>query len=162
MSTKICPNCNAEVPGVAHLCKHCFHDFNVVLPKRKSPLFPVLLFLLGAALVSAGAYGYIIDQNRVYTISLDEETQSIVFTTVYADGPQADRVYWKDVSNVEYVMNTSPRPFQVDVVTVKGERFVYKQGDEPLDFAAQTLADTIKRPMVTRDESGVSDGVNKR
>ena len=58
MSTKICPNCNAEVPGVAHLCKHCFHDLHVVVPKRKSPLFPILFFAVGSALVSAMAYGY--------------------------------------------------------------------------------------------------------
>ena len=55
MNTKICPNCNAEVPGVAHLCKHCFHDFHVVMPKRKSPLF-TLLFL--AVTVGVGAWQF--------------------------------------------------------------------------------------------------------
>lgn len=157
MSTKICPNCNAEVPSVAHLCKHCFHDFHVVVPKRKSPLFPILLFAVGSALVSAMAYGYIHGQNRAYNISLDQETQSIVFTTRYSDRTEAERVYFKDVSTVEYVKNTSPRPFEVAVLTTKGDRHIYMQSDEPLEFQSQQLADTIKRPVITRDEAGGPD-----
>jgi ribosomal protein L40E len=162
VSTKICPNCNAEVPSVAHLCKHCFHDFHLVAPKRKSPLFPVLLFAAGSAIVSAIAYGYMHDANRTYNISLDQETESIVFTTVYADRTEADRVYWKDVSNIEYVKNTAPRPFEVAVVTTKGERFIYMQGDEPLDYQATQLGDSIKHPVITRDESGTPDVANRQ
>ena len=158
MSTKICPNCNAEVPNVAHLCKHCFHDFHVVVPKKKSPLFTILFLAVGTALVSAGVYGYIHGQNRTFKISLDQETESIVFTTRYTDRTEADRVFWKDVSMVEYVKNTSPRPFEVAVVTLKGSRYVYQQSDEPIEYQAQQLADMIKRPIVTKDESG-SDGV---
>ncbi len=161
MSTKICPNCNAEVPSVAHLCKHCFHDFHVPQPKRKSPLFPILFFAVGSALVSALAYGYIHGQNKTYNISLDQETESIVFTTVYTDRTEAERVYWKDVSTVEYVKNTSPRPFEVAVVTTKGVRHIYMQGDDPLDYQAQQLADGIKRPVVVRDESGAPDIASK-
>jgi len=155
VSTKICPNCNAEVPGVAHLCKHCFHDFHMVVAKKKSPLFTVLFLAVGTALVSAGVYGYIHGQNRTSKISVDQETESIVFTTTYADHTEADRVFWKDVSMVEYVKNTSPHQFEVAVVTVKGGRHVYQQGDEPLEYPAQALADAIKRPLVTKDESGV-------
>lgn len=158
MSTKICPNCNAEVPSVAHLCKHCFHDFHVVVPKKKSPLFTILFLAVGTALVSAGAYGYIHSQNRMSKISVDEETESIVFTTTYADRTEADRVFWKDVSMVEYVKNTSPHQFEVVVVTQKGERHVYQAGNEPLDYPAQQLADVIKRPMVVKDEAGIEAG----
>jgi hypothetical protein len=64
-------------------------------------------------------------------------------------------VFWKDVSMVEYVKNTSPHQFEVAVVTVKGGRHVYQQADEPLDYPAQALADAIKRPLVTKDESGI-------
>lgn len=161
MSTKICPNCNAEVPSVAHLCKHCFHDFHVVMPKRKSPLFPVLLFAAGSAIVAAIAYGYMHDANRTYNISLDQETESIVFTTVYSDRTEADRVYFKDISTIEYVKNTSPRNFEVAVLTTKGERFIYMQSDEPLEYQGSQLADGLKKPMITRDESGAPDVANK-
>ena len=160
MSTKICPNCNAEVPSVAHLCKHCFHDFHQVVPKKKSPLFTVLFLAVGTALVSAGVYGYVHTQNRTSKISVDQETQSIVFTTTYADHTEADRVYFKDVSMVEYVKNTSPRPFEVAVVTTKGARYVYQQADEPIEFQATQLADVIKRPVVTKDESGTEPVAN--
>lgn len=153
MSTKICPHCNAEVPSVAHLCKHCFHDFNVVVPKKKSPLFTVLFLAVGTALVSAMAYGYIHSQNKTYKISLDQETQSIVFTTRYTDRTEADRVFWKDVSMVEYVKNTSPRPFEIAIVTTKGARYTYQQGDEQLEYQASQLSDMIKRPMVVKDEA---------
>ena len=154
MNTKICPNCNAEVPGVAHLCKHCFHDFHVVMPKRKSPLFTLLFLAVGTALVSAAAYGYIHSQNRTFKISIDQETKSMVFTTRYTDKTDVDRVYFKDVATVKYVMNTSPHMFEVDVVTIKGDRFVYQQSDEPLEYAARLLGENIGKPVVIRDESG--------
>lgn len=159
MSTKICPNCNAEVLGVAHLCKHCFHDFHMVLPKKKSPLFTILFLAVGTALVSAIAYGYIHGQNRTFKISLDQETESIVFTTTYSDRTEADRVFWKDVSMVEYVKNTSPRPFEVAIVTTKGGRFVYQQSDEPMENQAQQLSDMIKRPIVIKDASGTDPAI---
>jgi hypothetical protein len=152
VNTKYCPNCNAEVPSVANLCKHCFHDFNVVVARRKSPLFTILFLAVGTALVSAMAYGYIYSQNKTSKISLDEETKSIVFTTRYADKTEADRVFWKDITMVEYVKNTRPRPFEIDVVTVKGARYVFDQGDDPLDYQAQQLADKIGHPMVIKDE----------
>lgn len=147
MSTKICPNCNAEVPSVAHLCKHCFHDFHVVVPKAKSPLFPILLFAVGSALVSAAAYGYIHNQNKAYNISIDQETQSMVFTTVYADRTVADRVYWADIRTIEYVKNASPRPYEVAVITKDGRRFIYQQGDDMLDFIAEDLSRKLDRPL---------------
>ncbi len=152
MNTKYCPNCNAEVPSVANLCKHCFHDFNLTVPRKKSPLFTLLFLAVGTALVSAMAYGYIYNQNKTYKISLDQETQSIVFTTRYADRTEADRVYFKDVSAVEYVKNAQPRPFEVGVVTVKGIRYVYEQGDDPLEYQAQQLADLVKRPLTIKDQ----------
>ena len=155
MSTKICPNCNAEVPGVAHLCKHCFHDFHVVVPKKKSPLFTVLFLAVGTALVSAGVYAYSHSQNWTAKVSVDQETQSIVFTTTYADRTEADRVFWKDVSTIEYTKNTSPYQFEVAVVTVKGARHVYQQSNEPIDHPAQQLADAIKRPLVVKDEADI-------
>ena len=154
MSTKICPNCENSVPAVANLCKHCFHDFHVVVPKKKSPLFPILLFAVGSALVSAMAYGYIHSQNRTFNISIDQETESMVFTTVFSDRTEAERVYWKDVSTIEYVKNTSPRPFEVAVLTTRGDRFIYLQSGEPAEYQAQQLADSIKRPMIVRDDSG--------
>ena len=161
MSTKVCPNCGAEVPQIANLCKSCFHDFKAVVKKSRSPLFPIVLLALGCAIVSAVAFGYMQDQNKTFKISIDRETQSIVFTTKYPTRTEADRVYFKDVASVEYVYNTRPRPFEVAILTTKGDRYVYKQGDDPLDYQAHQLSDLIGRPYVERDESGASQPKNK-
>ena len=162
LSTKICPNCGAEVPDVANLCKHCFHDFHMVVPKRKSPLFPILLFLNGTAIVTALTYGYVHDQQRTFKISVDQETQSIVFTTTYSDHTEANRVFFKDVAQVEYVMNAKPRPFEVALVTTNGGRFVYQQADEPLDYAATQLGSLLERPVVRKDQFDAPTSIKKK
>jgi ribosomal protein L40E len=151
VTTKYCPNCNAEVPSVANLCKHCFHDFNVVPPKKKSPLWTLLFLANGCAIVSALAFGYMHDQNKTFKISVDQETKSIVFTTTYADHTEADRVYFKDIATIDYVKNTQPRPFEIDVVTVKGDRYVYQQSSDPLDFQAHQLSELLDKPVSTKD-----------
>lgn len=162
MSTKVCPNCEAEVPQVANLCKQCFHDFKAVVAKRKSPLFSVLLLALGCAIASAVAFGYMQEQSKTFKISIDKETQSIVFTTRYAKRTEADRVLFKEVASIEYVRNTRPRPFEVAILTAKGDRYVYKQDDDPLDYEAKQLADLTGRPFVERDASGTEAEVNQK
>lgn len=151
MTTKFCPNCNAEVPGIANLCKQCFHDFNVATPKKKSALFTILFLLNGMAIVTAIAFAYIHDQQQTSQISVDEETKSIVFTTMRATGPDVDRVYFKDVTSVEYLKNTQPRPFEIAILTTRGERHVYEQSSDPLDFQARQLAEQLDKPLTEKD-----------
>lgn len=162
MNTKICPHCNAEVPSVANLCKHCFHDFNVPVAKKKSPLFPILLLAVGMAIVSAAAFGYVRGQQRTYNITVDEETKSFVFTTKYADRTEADRVYFKDVTSVEYAKNTQPRPFEIAIVTAEGDRFVYKQSGEPLDYDANVLSEKLGKPLAVRDSYEAPSVIQKK
>ena len=152
MSSKICPNCNAEVPEIANLCKHCFHDFHTVAPKKKTALWTVLRQAFGTANVSAMAFSYVAGQHRMQKISVDRETKSIVFTTTWADRTEAERVLWKDVASVEYIRNTKPRPFQVDVVTTSGERYVYSSSNEPLDYEARSLGEMVGKAVVEKDE----------
>lgn len=151
MSTKVCPNCGVDVPTVANLCKQCMHDFNVVVERRRSPLFPIVLLALACAIVSAGGYAYMAEQNKTFKVSVDRETESIVFTTRYATRTEAERVYFKDVANIEYVANATPRPFEIAVITTKGDRFVYSQSDDPIDYPAKQLADMVGRPVTQRD-----------
>lgn len=159
---KNCPNCGNDVPDVANLCKHCFHDFHMVVVKRKSPLFPFLLFAIGAAIAVAGAYSYRQGMNRTYRISVDNETKSMVFTTKTATETNVDRVYFKDVADVEYVLNARPRPFEVAVVTVSGERFVYQQAEEPLDIVAMQLSEVIGKPVVRKDQYDTPSVIKKK
>jgi ribosomal protein L40E len=158
-ATKICPSCNAEVPAIANLCRHCFHDFHFVPPKKKSPLWTLLFLAVGTAIVSALMFMYIYDQQRVTNISIDRETKSIVFTTVTPDGPDAERVYWKDISTIEYIQNTKPQPFQVWVVATNGERYQYSVSSDPLDYDARTLSEITGKSVVNKDEY---DGPKRR
>jgi uncharacterized protein (UPF0333 family) len=151
LSTKVCPNCSAEVTSVANLCKYCFHDFNVVIPKKKSALFTVLFLAVGTAIVSAMAFAYIHDQNKTFKISVDQETKSIVFTTTYSDHTEADRVYFKDINAVEYVKNAQPRPFEVAILT-GNKRYVFEQSSDPLDYKAKTLAEQLGAPYSEKDD----------
>jgi hypothetical protein len=154
VSAKICPNCQNEVPSVANLCKHCFHDFHVVVPKKKSPWWTLLFLGVGTSLVAAWAFAYMQSQYKTSNVSIDKETQSIVFTTKTPAGIDSKRVYFKDVSTVEYVKNDSPLPFMVYVVTQRGDRYAYAGGNEPQDMEARSLAGTISKPVVEKDLFG--------
>ncbi len=153
MSTKFCPNCGAEVPDVANLCKHCFHDFNVVQPKKKSPFWTILFLAFGTSLVAAGAFAWQHSAGASLRVTVDEETESIVFTTTYADRTEADRVPFKDISSIELNRNASPLRNEIEVISTDGERYLFAQSNNPLDIEAQRLSENTKRPLVIKDDS---------
>jgi hypothetical protein len=150
LSTKVCPNCGTEVPSVANLCKHCFHDFNMVVAKKQSPWFTLLVLAASTAIVAAIAFSSMHKQGRT-KISVNKETEQIVFVTKYADHTESDTVAFKDVSAIEYVMNARPRPFEIAILTTRGERFVYQQADEPIDVDARQLGEFLGKPVVDKD-----------
>jgi ribosomal protein L40E len=156
VSTKLCPNCNADVPAIANLCKHCFHDFHRVEPRKKSPLWTLLFLALGTSLVSAMAFAHIYAQQKVMNISIDRETASIVFTTKYPDRTDAERVKWSDVSSVEYLLHGEGKLYQVWVVTTGSKRYLYSESDDMLTIEAHRLAETIGRPLVERDATAAN------
>lgn len=159
---KNCPNCGAEVPEIANLCKHCFHDFNVVIPKRKSPLLTIVTLAASTAIVAAFAFQYIHAQSKTTQVQVNKETGQITFITKYADHTESDMVAFKDVSAVEYVMNARPRPFEVALLTTRGERHVYQQGDDPLDFQARQLGEFLDKPVINRDHYEAPAVMNKK
>lgn len=152
VSTKICPNCNAEVPSIANLCKHCFHDFHVVVAPKKSPWWTLLFLGVGTSIVAAWAFAYLQGQYKTSNISIDRGSQLMVFTTKYPDRTEASRVYFKDVAQVEYVKNTAPQPFMIFVVTKKGERFTFAGSGEPIDYKARDLATELGATVIEKDE----------
>lgn len=157
METKICPNCGAEVVSIANLCKHCFHDFTVKPVVRKSPVFPLLLLALATSLVAAGVYSWQASLIHVSRIVVDNETQTIVFATAYPGKIDADRVKFADVASIEYLKHATKFPYQIDVVTRSGERFVYDQSDRQLDYAVASLEKTLNLRAVTKD---AAEGTN--
>lgn len=162
MSTKICPNCNAEVPSVANLCKHCFHDFNTIPPKKKSPWFTLLVLAASTAIVAAMAFSYIHSQSRTFKISVNKETEQIVFVTKYADKTESDTVPFREVSAIEYVQNARPRPFEIAILTTHGDRHVFQQADEQLDVQARQLGEFLDKPVVTKDLYEAPDVLQKK
>jgi ribosomal protein L40E len=153
LSTKICPNCNAEVTNVANLCKHCFYDFNTPPSKKKSPLWPMIFLLFGTSMVAAMAVAYQKDAGQSSRVTIDQETESIVFTTTWADRTEAERIEYKEIASIELNRNATPMRYQIDVLTVKGERYLFSQSNSPLDMEAQKLSETTKRPLVVKDDS---------
>ncbi len=153
MSTKICPNCNAEVPAIANLCKHCFHDFHVVPPPKKSPFWTLLFLALGTSFVAAMVFAHIYGQQKVMTNVVDKETKSIVFTTKTPDDVTSERVYWKDVSAIEYLTQTRPLSQQLWVVRTDSKRFLYSESNENLTIDAHRLSETVGKPLIERDVS---------
>jgi ribosomal protein L40E len=153
MNMKICPNCNAEVPDVANLCKHCFHDFNLPPPKKNSPFWSLLIGAFGTALFGAILYTVVPSRVMVSNVTLDPETESFIFTTTYSDKRiSAERVRFKDISAIELNRNASPKHYQIDLITIAGKHHTYAQSDTPLEGDAQRLADTSKRPLVIKDD----------
>lgn len=161
VSTKLCPNCSADVPAIANLCKHCFHDFHVVVPKKKSPLWTLLFLAVGTSFVAAAVFAHIYGTNKVMNIAIDKGTKSIVFTTKYPDHTEAERVLWKDIAFIEYLKGASPAPYQVWVVTTSGERFEFSEGNEPQDAESRRLAESIgKSPdsIIVKDSYAGAQG----
>jgi ribosomal protein L40E len=153
MNTKICPNCGAEVPTIANLCKHCFFDFNLPPPKRQSPLWPILFLAFGTSMVAAASYAYQHTTGASRRVTVDEETESIVFTITYADRTEAERIRFKEISSIELDRNASPMHYEIEVISTGGERFVFAQSNSPLEMEAQKLAETTGRPLVVKDDS---------
>ena len=55
MATKLCPDCAEQVQANAKTCRHCGHDFTVVVPERvATPPWPIALFVLGILVAIAG------------------------------------------------------------------------------------------------------------
>ncbi|MSQ02410.1 MAG: hypothetical protein EXR71_11055 [Myxococcales bacterium] len=153
MSTKICPNCNAEVPAIANLCKHCFHDFHYVAPKKKSPVWTLLFLGVGTSFVMASIFAFMYGQQKVTTSVVDRETKSMVFTTKTPHDVTTDRVYWKDISAVEDVRHAKPVPYQVWVVKTDGSRYLYAEDTDTLTIEAFRLAEKIGKTVVPKDAS---------
>lgn len=165
VSTKICPNCTAEVPAVANLCKQCFHDFHTVQPKKRSSveglIWTLLVMAFASSLVAILAFSHRASLYQTSDVTVDEETKSVVFVTTTTSGPQTNRIKFEDISAIESVTNASPYPFEIAVLTVNGKRYIYAQGSEPLTIKGQDLADMTGKPVIERNEYAGGDAIKK-
>jgi len=154
VATKTCPSCTEEVPLAAPRCKHCFHDFTEAAPKKSRGIV-ALLGLIAAMCVLGGATFWGVSQRAGQEmIVIDEETNSIVFTTKFADHTETERVRFEEVSNVEVVMGGGAATWEVAVVTVDGNRRVVNLSDDKsLKGYAEHIAAVMDKPLVEKSEA---------
>ncbi|MBN1335065.1 MAG: hypothetical protein JXB39_03795 [Deltaproteobacteria bacterium] len=148
METKICPSCGAEAPIVATRCKVCFHEFTD--GRKRNTGFVVLVVSLAVmAIVGAGVMYYVaFHQSVKQNVVVDEETQSVVWTTVRADGTDADRVSFDRIERVDFTIGGSSAMWEVAVILEGGERRLLSASDEEnLAGYAIQVARIIGKPL---------------
>ena len=69
--------------------------------------------------IRAGAFAWQHSAGASLRVTVDEETESIVFTTTYADRTEADRVPFKDISSIELNRNASPLRNEIEVISTR-------------------------------------------
>jgi hypothetical protein len=151
MSTKECPSCGAEVPSAATRCKECFHDFSATPERATSLVGPLVVLGSVAAMAIVGSIIlFVIFMQPVEEhIFVDEETQSVVWTTKYRTGIQTDRLMFDHVVKLEHVGKGDT--FQVVAFTTDGERKVIHEDHKPLDSEARYYAKLMDKPLEEPD-----------
>jgi hypothetical protein len=149
METKECPSCYADVPTVASRCKHCFHDFNEVPPKKSNNLVGLLALLAVLVTIGSGTFWYASNGMKSERILVDAATQSIVVTRTSGSGTTTERVEFSDIDKVEYIMGGETKTFEIVAVTAQGGRYIIQaSGDKPLKGHAEHIASVIDKPLV--------------
>lgn len=99
------------------------------------------------------AYGYMHGAGQSSRVTQDAETESIVFTTTYADRTDVKRIHYKEISSIELDRNASPLHYQITVIDSHNERYTFAQSNAPLEVEASKLAESTGRPLVVKDDS---------
>ena len=149
---KDCPSCGAEVPQSAARCKECFHDFNAEPPKRTGgPIF-LLAAVAAMAVVGSITLWFVVSQPVEQLIHVDQESESIVWTSRYRGGTETDRLKWLDIAKIEYVIKQSG-DFDVIAVTLTGDRKVIQTDTAPLQSEASQYATLMDKPLDVVDNT---------
>ena len=151
MSTKTCPSCGADVPQAATRCKECFHDFSAEGQKSFNWIGP--LFVLGIVavmtLLLGGVLAFVFVQPLEEHVLVDDETDSIIWTTKYRTGVTTDRLPFDQVASIEHAGHGAT--FTVTAVTTTGDRKVVTESTQPLDAEARGWAKLMGKPLVEPD-----------
>ncbi|MEZ4321354.1 MAG: hypothetical protein R3F61_28025 [Myxococcota bacterium] len=153
VAMKDCPSCGAEVPTSAKRCKECFHDFDAPA-KTASWAGPIALLvaLAGMVLVALLTLLWIVMQPQDQHILVDQDSKSIVWTRTYVTGTTTDRVEFKDVARVEYVMHTSGG-YEIVAVTSDGTRKSIQESESPLRGEATKYAQLMEMELTIVDNT---------
>lgn len=128
MATKTCPNCGAEVPTVAKLCRDCFHDFTVVKPPNNGPL--ILLGLITAmSVLGALTLGWISSVPTDERIQVNGETRTVNFVRQYTTGVKTEKIPFDQITALEHVVDGGGI-FRVIAIQADGTRVPLKVSRE--------------------------------
>lgn len=149
---KSCPSCGADVPVVATRCKECFHDFSEVKRRKSGPMVLLASFAFMAVLGAVTFY-FITQQPIERRILVDEETQSVVFTTQFRSGPVTERLLWSEIGKLEHI--TAPNgTFEVVAIKLDGSRkTIQESGDKPLTNIAEHYSTLMDKPLELIDNT---------
>ena len=147
MSTKTCPSCGEEVPAAANRCKECFHDFTEDAPAKTSGPIILLATLAAMAVVAALTFFVVSQRPLDQRILVDEETESVVWTTTYRTGPVTERLRWDEIVKIEHV-TTSGGAHEIIALTNTGDRKVIERSEgNPLRANAEHYAQVMEKPL---------------
>ena len=152
MKMKTCPSCDTDVPVAASTCKHCFYDFNAPT-KKSSPIIPILAGLATMAVIGAGTLYWIVSSPVEQKILMDQETQSVIWTTKYrGDKVTTERLEWSNIGKLEYVI-TSSGQHRIEAITTTGDRKVIETDTSPLKTTAERYAALTQKPLEVIDDT---------
>lgn len=132
MSKKTCPSCGEMVPTAAMRCKHCFHEFATDEPVKKTSGILLLLGTVAAMVcVGAGVMYYVVNHQAVKrNVSIDQESQSVVWTRTSSQGIETDRLPFAEIKELEFVVGGKRSTWEVYAVQLDGEKKLLHSSDE--------------------------------
>lgn len=152
MKMKTCPSCETDVPAAASTCKHCFHDFNETI-KKSNPIIPILTGLAAMAVIGAGTLYWIVSSPVEQKILMDQETQSVIWTTKYrGDKVTTERLEWSKIGKLEYVITASGQ-HKIEAITTTGDRKLIEIDTSPLKTTAERYAALTQKPLEIVDDT---------
>ena len=113
-----------------------------------------LLFALAAmAILGAATFWFVSQRPLAQKILVDEETRSVIFTTEYRTGPQADRLSWDNIVKLQHITSSNGN-FEIVAITTDAEKVVIQTSSErPLTGTANAYAQIMEKPLEVVDNT---------
>jgi len=105
------------------------------------------------AMIGAGTLYWIVSMPVEQKILMDQETQSVIWTTKYrGDKVTTERLNWSNIGRFEYLITSSGK-HRIEAVTITGERHLIEEGTSPLKTTADKYAALAQKPLEVVDNT---------
>ncbi len=113
----------------------------------------LLVALAAMAVLGAVTFWFVSQRPLSQKILVDEETRSVIFTTEYRTGPEADRLAWDNIVKLQHV-TTGAGDFEIVAITTDAERVIIQSSSEsPLSGTASHYAKVMEKPLELVDDT---------